>query len=105
MEFLGHKTLWFTNRQLSNGSDIGEGNISTKYFAEVDFSQLRFCCSTPVGALQFSLMQHEVLRVNWARLLSQNRILTSEDWTHVTISTGLAAIPQKGDVTCVQRGA
>jgi len=50
-------------------------------------------------------MQHEVLQVNWVRLLSQNRILTSEDWTHITISTGLAAIPQKGDVACVQRGA
>ena len=32
-------------------------------------------------------------------------LLTSEDWTHVTISTGLAAILNSGVVVCVQRGA
>jgi hypothetical protein len=69
-----------------------------------DFSQLIFCCSIPVAALQFSSMC-EVLGVKLAHLLSQNHILTSEDWTNVTISTGLGTIPQKGDVTRVQRGA
>jgi len=28
-----------------------------------------------------------------------------EDWTHVTISTGLAATPSNGTVACVQSGA
>jgi len=32
-------------------------------------------------------------------------LLTSEDWTHVTISTGLAAILNSSIVACVQRGA
>ena len=32
-------------------------------------------------------------------------LLTSEDWIHATISTGLAAIPSSGIVACVQRGA
>ena len=32
-------------------------------------------------------------------------LLTSEDWTHVTISTGLVAILNSGVVACVQRGA
>ena len=31
-------------------------------------------------------------------------LLTLEDWAHVTISTGLAAIPRNGDVGCVLRG-
>jgi hypothetical protein len=32
-------------------------------------------------------------------------LLTSEDWTHVTISTGLAATTRKDVVACVQLGA
>ena len=46
-------------------------------------------------------MQHEVSRVKQACLLSQNQILTWGDWTHVTISSGLATIPRKGDVVRV----
>ena len=29
----------------------------------------------------------------------------SEDWTHITISTGLAAVTRNGDVTCSAKGA
>jgi len=50
-------------------------------------------------------MQREVSRVKRARLLSQIQTLTSEDWTHITMSTGLAAISRNSNVACVQRGA
>jgi len=32
-------------------------------------------------------------------------LLTPENWTLITISTGLAAIPQNSNVECVRRGA
>jgi len=72
--------------------------MERKYLHQVlckscDFHQLRFCCSTPVDAQQFSSKQCEVLHVKQARLLSHNQILTLEDWTHVTLITGLDAIP------------
>jgi hypothetical protein len=47
-------------------------------------------------------MHCELSHVKRARLLSQNQIRTVEDWTHVTIGTGLAAIPRKGNVACFQ---
>jgi len=50
-------------------------------------------------------MQREVSHVKRARLLSQDQILTLEDWTHITINNGLDIIPFKGDVACVQQRA
>jgi len=32
-------------------------------------------------------------------------LITPEDWTHVTISTGLATVTRNGDVACVLWGA
>jgi hypothetical protein len=60
----------------------------------------------------------EIIRMNFSKFCNPSKhltvdevivnfklLLTSEDWTHVTISTGLAATPSSGGVTCVQRGA
>ena len=66
------KPYGINNRQLSNGSQVWEGNISPKFFAVVPnflFENLHF---PPAVALQFSSMQREVSRVKRASLLSQN---------------------------------
>ena len=70
--------------------------VGRKFHTEISVSPLSERCWHGLGMSH----GHPCLWEDQPQLL-----LTSEDWTHVTISTGLAANISSGVVACVQRGA